>query len=214
MAGVKRAHGPRGGPVAPLTRLRLMAKSSRKPSGAREQGSASRQQPARDQKPPRDQKQVAAEPEAVDESTSGLRAIWPFLVALGIVVLLFAIWGIAQLVNPSDERMGTNDKIAAAVNDHYTAQNSGNYDKFRATTCSAVLGAADFPTESAFDADHDRDSREHGKIQIDSIDDIAVDGSTATATLRWTWEKSGDDKQSTPIRLQQESDTWKVCGKP
>lgn len=148
-------------------------------------------------------------PEPQDDP--GLKAAWPFIVAVVIVLLVIGGVVASQLLRPADDRLPDNAAVQHAINDYYTAKNAINYTAFREATCSRVVDGGSFPTDEAFRsaAQSTRDSK--GKIMVTTIADISVSGTSATASMTWRYEK--DPRQTTQsVPLVKDADTWKVCG--
>ncbi|MGZ8177216.1 Rv0361 family membrane protein [Williamsia sp. SKLECPSW1] len=148
---------------------------------------------------------------APDPDDPGLRAAWPFVVAVVIVVLVIGGVVASQLLRPAEDRLPDNAAVQAAVNDFYTAKNAVNYTAFRDATCSRVVDGGSFPTATAFRSAAQASRDAHGKVIVTTIADIAVSGTSATASMTWRYEKNPAlTTQSVP--LVKDADTWKVCG--
>ncbi|MFZ2512578.1 MAG: hypothetical protein WAW85_15975, partial [Gordonia sp. (in: high G+C Gram-positive bacteria)] len=59
------------------------------------------------------------------------RSRWPFLAALGVVVVGVAIVVGIALINPPSERLNDSTLVQYTVNDAYTARNTLNYEQYR-----------------------------------------------------------------------------------
>lgn len=154
---------------------------------------------------------TSAQPAPEPEDDPGLKAAWPFIVAVVIVVLVIGGVVASQLLRPADDRLPDNAAVQHAINDYYTAKNAINYTAFRDATCSRVVDGGSFPNDEAFRsaAQSTRDSK--GKIMVTTIADISVSGTSATASMTWRYEK--DPRQTTQsVPLVKDADTWKVCG--
>ncbi|MCK0439434.1 hypothetical protein MUG78_08165 [Gordonia alkaliphila] len=152
-------------------------------------------------------------PEAMAEefgSDDPGRSRWPFMVALGFVVLLVAgIAGVA-LIDPPAERLSDSAQVQHAVNDAFTARNSLNYEQYREAHCEADRQAADFPTAAEF-ADENRAARtEHGQIVIPDMA-VEMQGDVAAVQVNWHREDTPDEKQTTDLTVIRQGDEWKVC---
>lgn len=138
------------------------------------------------------------------------RSRWPFLVALGFVVLLVAVVAGVALIDPPAERLSDSTKVQHAVNDAFTARNSLNYGQYRDAHCAADLEAADFPTATEF-ADENRKARDaQGPIVIPDMA-VQIQGDVATVAVNWHREKTSNEKQTTDLTVIRQGDEWKVC---
>lgn len=146
-----------------------------------------------------------------DDEDPELRAAWPFVVAVVIVVLVIGGVVASQLLRPAQDRLPDNAAVQRAINDYYTAKNALNYASFREATCGRVVDGGSFPSDSAFTAQARATRDAKGKIVIATIADVSVSGTSATASMTWRYEK--DPRQTTQsVPLVKDADTWKVCG--
>ena len=75
---------------------------------------------------------------------------WPFLVALGVIVIAVVGLGLSYLLRPAEERVTDSTRVQYAINDHYTARNASDYTAYREHTCAADLASPSFITEQVF----------------------------------------------------------------
>jgi hypothetical protein len=136
--------------------------------------------------------------------------MWPFLVAVAIVVLTLGVIAVTYVVRPTDERLSEQDRISRSINDYYTAKNAVNYTNFRANTCAAELGSVDFPNEDEFAIENTDARNADGAIEIDDISETVVNDNRATANVHWS-RKQKAETQITQVVLVNEGDNWKVC---
>lgn len=139
------------------------------------------------------------------------RNAWPFLVALGVVVVAAAAIGISHLVRPADSRMSETARVQHAINDSYTARNELDYDKYRSVTCAAERSSSTFPSESQFLEQNRTSLARNGHLVIPEISDITVHGDRATARVHWHFDKKADSEQVTDTVVVREGGDWKVC---
>jgi hypothetical protein len=138
------------------------------------------------------------------------RTLWPFLVAVAIVVLTLGAIAVTYVVRPTDERLTEEAKVTRSINDYYTAKNAINYANFRANTCAADLGSVDFPSEDEFKIENTDERDADGAIEIGDISETVVNDNRATANVHW-FRKERPETQITPVVLVNEEDNWKVC---
>ena len=133
---------------------------------------------------------------------------WPFLVALGVIVVAVVGLGLSYLLRPAEERVTDSTRVQYAINDYYTARNASDYTAYREHTCAADLASPSFITEQVF-SEQNRDRRDN-PIQID-ITDLTVDGDRAQAQVHWHLKNSSDQKHTVPTVVVRENGEWKVC---
>jgi hypothetical protein len=137
-----------------------------------------------------------------DENRS---TMMPLLTALAIVgVALIAVFAL-RLIGGGDT-LPDDAAVGQAVVGQNDALQRGNYADFRSFTCTAQQGV-----ESQVLADQRQSSGAKGARYVDDVKDIVVSGERATATVVYHFEKSKDDKLSTPMTFAREDGTWKVC---
>ncbi|GAC68145.1 Rv0361 family membrane protein [Gordonia soli] len=141
----------------------------------------------------------------------GFRAVWPFVVALVVVVIAVGAIVISYLVRPVDDRLTESAQVQHAINDAYTARNELNYGDYREATCAADHDRAAFPTEQAFVDDNLRSREANGHIVIPEIDQITVTGDRGSAQVHWHFDDHPDDKKSERVVVVRENGDWKVC---
>lgn len=147
------------------------------------------------------------EPEVFDDER---RTIWPFAVAVVIMVVVLGAIVLMQVLRPAEDRLTDQAKVTHAINDYYTAQNAINYTSYRAVFCTAELESADFPTQDEFRAEYQEARDADGKIEVENISETVVNGDRATANVHWFREEKSETT-ITPIVLVKEAGNWKVC---
>lgn len=128
----------------------------------------------------------------------------PILGALAIVVVaVLAVFAVRVFRGgePPDDAA-----VARAVVGQNDALQRESYADFQTFTCAAQQGV-----EAQVLADQRQSAAAKGARYVDDIRDVAVTGDRATATVVYHFEKSADDKVSTPMTAVRESGAWKVC---
>lgn len=138
--------------------------------------------------------------------------MWPFLAALGFMVVLLVVLGLSLFFRPAEDRVSDDTRVQYAINDNYTARNALDYEAFRASSCEADLADDEFPSEQEFLAEHERSREDNGQINIPLISDLVVEGQRATAKVHWHYEERPDDETVTEVVVIEENGDWKVCG--
>lgn len=145
-----------------------------------------------------------------EPETRSWGAALPFILALGLVVIIVAWIGLSHLFRPSEERVSDDTKVQYVVNDLYSARNSLNYDLYRDSQCEANIRAKDFPTAAQF-ADANRGPLEKdGQLVVPEMD-VEVTGSRAAVTVHEHRENTEDKKTTTDLIVVKQGDDWKVC---
>lgn len=129
----------------------------------------------------------------------------PILTALAVVgVALIAVFALRLI------RGGDTVPDSAAVGEAVVGQNDalqrGNYVDFKSFTCANQQGI-----EGQVLADQRQSASTKGARYVDDVKDVTVTGDSATATVVYHFEKSEDDKVSSPMTFVRENGTWKVC---
>ncbi len=134
--------------------------------------------------------------------------MWPMLAAIAVVVILLGVVFIYQWTRPFSDRVGPDDEVRIAINNHYTAQNALNYQSFSEWTCAAKT-----PPREEFLKKNGPSRDANGKIVIHDggIADVAINGDKASAVVTWRYEKKPDQPTTTPTTLVRQGDQWKVC---
>lgn len=138
------------------------------------------------------------------------RTLWPFIIAVTIVVIVVGAIGVMHVVRPAEDRLTDESKVSRVINDYYTAKNAINYNNFRALTCATGRDSVDFPTEEAFTTENTNAREADGQVEISNISETVVNGDRATANVHW-FRTQKTQTQITAVTLVKESADWKVC---
>ena len=131
--------------------------------------------------------------------------LMPILTALAIVgVALIAVFAL-RLIRGGDT-LPDDAAVGQAVVGQNDALQRANYADFRNFTCAAQQGV-----ESQVLGDQRQSTSVKGARYVDDVKDVTVTGDSATATVVYHFEKSGDDKISSPMSFVRENSEWKVC---
>lgn len=128
----------------------------------------------------------------------------PILGALGVVVIVliaFGIWTLTRGDGLTDEL-----RVARAAVGQNDALQRGSYPDFRTYTCAAEQGV-----ESEVLARQQRSTTTKGARYVDDVTGVAINGERATATVTYHFERSPDDKITSPMVFAREGGDWKVC---
>ena len=128
----------------------------------------------------------------------------PIAIAAAIVVIaLGSIWVLRFFRGDEVPDDGLVGRAVVAQND---ALQRENYADFRTYTCAAQQGG-----EGQVLADQRQSKSAKGNRFVDDVKDFAVTGDRATATVVYHFQKSPDNKVSTPMTFVRENGDWTVC---
>ncbi|MEO3758802.1 lumazine-binding protein [Mycobacterium sp. B14F4] len=128
----------------------------------------------------------------------------PFLVALGIIVLVVIVIGLLNLFG-GQERPVEQQVATAAVGQNDALQRQ-NYADFRGYTCAAQQG-----NESEVLAVQRESVDKRGERFVDDVTEVKIDGDRATATVTYHFDKAPDAKEDAAMTFVREGGAWKVC---
>jgi hypothetical protein len=138
------------------------------------------------------------------EPTEDRPTLMPIVIAAAIVVVaLGSIWALRFFRGDEVPDEGQVGLAVVAQND---ALQRENYADFRSVTCVAHQG-----TEAQVLADQRQSKTAKGNRFVDDLKDFAAAGDRATATVVYHFEKSSDEKVSTPMTFVRENGAWTVC---
>lgn len=131
-------------------------------------------------------------------------SVMPIAIALGVVAVVLIVMVVSRLIKGDD--IPDVDQVGRSVVAQNDALQRENYPDFRRSTCAAQQGA-----ESQVLDEQRKSKAAKGNRFVDDVKDITVSGERATATAVYHFEKSPDDKISTPMTFVRENDVWTVC---
>ncbi|WP_197383532.1 Rv0361 family membrane protein [Mycolicibacterium mengxianglii] len=138
-----------------------------------------------------------------DEDSTGSTPV-PFMIALGVIVLVVGGIGLSQLFEGDD--VPEVDVVAQAAIAQNDALQRSDYADFRAYTCAAEAGE-----ESDLLARQQNSVNTKGARYIDGVAGVSIDGEKATGTVIYHFDKAPDDKIESPTTFVREDGVWKVC---
>ncbi|WP_199255193.1 Rv0361 family membrane protein [Mycolicibacterium mengxianglii] len=138
-----------------------------------------------------------------DEDSTGSTPV-PFMIALGVIVLVVGGIGLSQLFEGDD--VPEVDVVAQAAIAQNDALQRSDYADFRAYTCAAEAGE-----ESDLLARQQNSVNTKGARYIDGVAGVSINGEKATGTVIYHFDKAPDDKIESPTMFVREDGVWKVC---
>ena len=128
----------------------------------------------------------------------------PFLIALGIIVLVVIVIGMLNLFG--DQERPADQQVATAAVGQNDALQRQNYGDFRGYTC-----AAQHATESEVLAVQRESADKRGERFVDDVAEVKIDGDRATAKVTYHFDKAPDAKEDVAMTFVREDGAWKVC---
>ncbi|MGI9164741.1 MAG: Rv0361 family membrane protein [Mycobacterium sp.] len=142
--------------------------------------------------------------DAAPDQPEDSNTVAPLLIALGIVVfVLIAMTGFRMI---GGDRTTDESLVGRAVVAQNDALQREDYSAFRGYTCVAQQGA-----QADVIAGQQRSKTDRGARFVDDVTDIKIDGDRAAATVVYHFERTPDDKVTSPTAFVREDSGWKVC---
>lgn len=136
---------------------------------------------------------------------------WPFILAVGIVVVVLAGIFLAARFAPAEDNVTQAQLLTDSIDDFVSAQNDGDAELLRSTTCQDQLAQlipgsdADYASARADDVD------ENGKLVVDGAPtDYEVNGDRGMVTVPTKLEKIGATSSET-WKFVRVDEKWLVC---
>lgn len=127
----------------------------------------------------------------------------PFMIALGIMVLVLAALGLSVVFRDDVPEVDVVAQSAIAQND---ALQRADYGDFRSYTCAAEAG------DEADVLSRQQDSvNTNGARYVDGVSGVSIDGDKASGTVTYHFDNTPDDKVDMPTEFVREDGAWKVC---
>lgn len=128
----------------------------------------------------------------------------PILAALAVAGAISAAFFLLQLFQ--GDPLAGEGGVGRAVVGQNDALQRADYADFRAFTCIAEQGI-----ETQVLADQRQTTTVRGARFVDDVTEVVVTGDQASATVVYHFEKTPDDKITTPMTFARENGAWKVC---
>ena len=128
----------------------------------------------------------------------------PILTAVGVVVLVLIAFWISTFFR--GDGLTPELRVARAAVGQNDALQRGDYAAFRSFTCAAEHGG-----ESEVLARQHQSTTAKGARFVDDVTAVAITGDRATATVTYHFERSPEDKVTTPMVFTRDGEDWKVC---
>lgn len=138
-----------------------------------------------------------------DEGNSGSSAA-PFMIALVVVVLVLVGIGLTNMF--SAERNSDQEQIIRAAIGQNDALQRVDHPAYADYTCPALAGSAD---DLALRQKNSVQAR--GARYLETINNIAVNGERATATVVYYFDSDKDEKVDAPTVFEKRDGRWQVC---
>ncbi|AYJ51226.1 Rv0361 family membrane protein [Rhodococcus sp. P1Y] len=148
------------------------------------------------------------------DATAGERRppnAWPFILAAGIVVVLLAGIFLAARFAPAEDNVTQAQLLTDSITEFVEAQNNGDAEQLRSTTCDQQVGQLITGTDEAYEQARAADVAENGKLVVDGAPtDYEINGDRGIVTVPTKLEKIGTTSidQWKFVRVD---DEWLVC---
>lgn len=129
---------------------------------------------------------------------------WPILVAIGIVGLVVLGVIVVRVVRGDEVRDEAG--LGRAVIGQNDALQRLDYPAYERFTCDALQGV-----EPVVLAEQRQSAEAKGARFVDDVRGMKVEGDRASATVVYHFEKSSEDKITTPMSFAREDGEWTVC---
>ena len=131
-------------------------------------------------------------------------SLMPVLIALGIVAFVLIAMTVFRMIG--GDRTTDESLVGRAVVAQNDALQREDYAAFRGYTCLPQQGV-----QADVIAGQQRSRTDRGARFVDDVTDIKIDGDRAAATVVYHFEKTPDDKVTSPTAFVREDGAWKVC---
>ena len=131
-------------------------------------------------------------------------SLMPVLIALGIVAFVLIAMTVFRMIG--GDRTTDESLVGRAVVAQNDALQREDYAALRGYTCVAQQGV-----QADVIAGQQRSKTDRGARFVDDVTDIKIDGDRAAATVVYHFEKTPDDKATSPMTFVREDGGWKVC---
>lgn len=136
---------------------------------------------------------------------------WPFILAVGIVVVLLAGIFLAARFAPAEDNVTQEQLLTDSITEFVDAQNAGDADALRSSTCQDQLSELISGTDADYTRDRAADVDENGKIVVDGApSDYEINGDRGVVTVPTKLEKTGSTA-SEKWKFVRVDDKWLVC---
>lgn len=159
----------------------------------------------------REEAQNNASAAAADAGERRAPTAWPFLIAVGIVVVILAGIFIAARFAPAENNVTQAQLMTDAITEFVDAQNTGDAAALRGTTCSQQVDNLITGSDADYSAARAADVEQNGKLVVDGAPtDYEVNGDRGVATVPTKLEKSGTTTND-EWKFVRVDDKWLVC---
>ena len=128
----------------------------------------------------------------------------PFMIALGVVVIVLIGIGLNALLNPGGDT--DRDQVIRAAIGQNDALQRVDHDAYAGFTCPPLAGTAE-----QLAARQQASVAAHGDRYVDGVNNIAIDGDRATATVVYFFGSDRSKKVDTATTFERHDGKWQVC---
>ncbi|WP_072803864.1 Rv0361 family membrane protein [Rhodococcoides yunnanense] len=136
---------------------------------------------------------------------------WPFLLAVGIVVVILGGIFLAAQFAPAEKNITQAQLMTDAITEFVDAQNAGDVTALRATTCQDQLAQIVTGSDEQYRQARAADVADNGKTVVDGAPTgYEVNGDRGVATVPIKQEKSGSTSND-EWKFVRVDGNWLVC---
>lgn len=159
----------------------------------------------------REEAQNNASARAAETGDERSASPWPFLIAVIIVVVLLGGIFLAARFAPAEDNVTQAQLITDSLTEFVEAQNSGDADQLRSTTCDQQVGQLIPGSDEDYASARADDVAENGELVVDGVpSDYEVNGDRGVATVPTRLEKTGATA-SEEWKFLRVDGNWLVC---
>nr|WP_296773173.1 hypothetical protein [Rhodococcus sp. (in: high G+C Gram-positive bacteria)] len=159
----------------------------------------------------REEAQNNASDAAADAGERRPATPWPFVIAVGIVAVILAAIFLAAKFAPAENNVTQAQLLTDSITEFVDAQNNGDADALRATTCSDQVATLVTGSDEDYSSARAADVAENGKIVVDGAPSgYEINGDRGVVDVPTKLDKSGETSSS-QWKFVRVDDKWLVC---
>jgi hypothetical protein len=136
---------------------------------------------------------------------------WPFLIAVGIVVVILGGIFLAARFAPAEDNVTQAQLLTDSITEFVDAQNNGDADALRATTCNDQVAQLITGSDDEYASSRATEVEQNGKIVVDGAPSgYEVNGDRGVVDVPTKLERSGETSSS-QWKFVRVEDKWLVC---
>lgn len=159
----------------------------------------------------REEAQNNASAAAAEAGESRPASVWPFVIAVSVVVLLLGGIFLAARFAPAEDNITQAQLLTDSISDHIRAQNEGDADLLRATTCDQQVAQLIPGSDADYASARAEAVTENGRLTVDGTPTgYEINGDRGIVTVPTRFE-STDATTTERWRFVRVEENWLVC---